>query len=161
MQFAGRINIVGGVLPRGKYDEVAARFQIHARKRPFVQLLRVIGQTVSRQINRLVSGVVDFDPIGRVSVAVIQGALIAGHELGDHEVGRKQLSSFQRFQRESSGYGGPSPTCGSLARPPDRVGPPVGTKESAGRKFIRPGAEPSCGGHGFSLMMRMGLRPTS
>jgi len=64
---------------------------------PFGQVSGVIRQRPARQLDRLVSWVMDFDPIGGIPVAVSQRAA-GGHKLRDHQIAGQQMAVLQDFE---------------------------------------------------------------
>ena len=43
------------------------------------------------EVHRRLSGVLDLNPVGRIAIAIAQGVLVAGHELGDDDtLGRRR-----------------------------------------------------------------------
>ena len=84
---APRINVVVLVLVRGKDKEVSARRNDHGGKLPLVELVRSVGEVPAAEVHRSGAEVVNLDPVGRIPVAVVEGRVIAGHELRDDQRG--------------------------------------------------------------------------
>ena len=92
VQVARRIDVVVHSLPRGKDDQILARIEFRLRqigKRPFVEVVGVVAQMPTAEIDRRGRRIVDFDPVREVAVPVGKRRVIRRHELGDERRRRK------------------------------------------------------------------------
>jgi hypothetical protein len=61
---------VDGTVSRGKHDQILARGEYNAGECPLIEVGGRVGQVPAAEVDRGVAGVENFDPIGRVAVAV-------------------------------------------------------------------------------------------
>lgn len=71
------------VLIRGEDDEVALRGDGGGGEGPFGEVAAVIGEVPAGEIDRGGVRVVDFDPVGSVTVLVLEAVLVTGEEFAD------------------------------------------------------------------------------
>lgn len=75
------------VLAGGEDEKEGLRLEDSVGKRPLVRLLRIIGETVSLEVDGLVSEIVDLDPVGKITVLVGGKAVIVRQEFTDDDLG--------------------------------------------------------------------------
>jgi len=85
VQVSAGIDVVVDRLVRGKHDEIPARRDDHCRKLPLVEIVRPVREVPAGEIDVAGAEIVDLDPVGVVAVTVVEGRIVAGHELGDQQ----------------------------------------------------------------------------
>ena len=85
-------------IARSKHDEKRTWGEHAAGENPPGRIQRVIRETPTREVSRRIAGVVEFDPIRRVPVAIQQRVLVAGHEFGEAEVVRGRGGENEKHQ---------------------------------------------------------------
>ncbi len=88
------------VSPGGEDQEMGVGVNGYGGESPFCEVGFLICEVPPLQIEGRVVGVVDFDPVGIVAKAVLEGAFVAGHELGDDGVGCEQEARFHGLHGE-------------------------------------------------------------
>ena len=92
------------VLARGEDQQIRIGQKIRARKPPLRQVRRLVGEKPSVEIDQVRAGVVDFDPIRRVTILIQHRAAVDRHELRDQQVIRAaRQPATKENQRQQPG----------------------------------------------------------
>ena len=91
---ASRIDVGSGILVRGKDEQILPGGNLDRGKPPLVEIVGPVSQMPAAEVHGNGAKVVDLDPVRGIAVAVIDGRLVAGHELGDQDRGG-ELDDFE------------------------------------------------------------------
>ena len=76
----------GAVLAGSKDDHEAFRRHVRGRETPFARIARAVRQGPVEQADAVARRVLDFNPVGRISVLVGERIGVARHEFGDADL---------------------------------------------------------------------------
>ncbi len=88
------------ILARCKDQQILIRLDEGARKLPLVEIFERIGQSPARQVDPLGPRIVDFNPVGRLVIGVLQDRAIRRHQFGDRQVAGEQFAAFERLDSQ-------------------------------------------------------------
>ena len=122
----------GAVLTGGEDGEKSAGTDRHVGERPLVQNGGIVGEVIAGEIDVGGGGVVQLDPVGTVSVLVLEAGVVDGEKFADERRGRgrgdadaHQAAALQRFERGACEWpldrAMASPAATEVARPPYRA----------------------------------------
>ena len=100
MQVSPRVDVSLRFLPRGEHDQVLPWIEDglrEARKRPFVEIGRIVGEVPAGKVDSGSGRIMNLDPIGRIAVAVVEHVVVRRQKLRNDRLCVEQKPRLERL----------------------------------------------------------------
>ncbi len=101
MHVSRRVDVILHILARSEHQQILPRAEHSLRligDRPLVEVVGIVGQIPTRQIDRLGSRIPNLDPVARVAIPIFDRISVARHELGDQGSRREGEARFEQLE---------------------------------------------------------------
>ena len=97
------------IFRRGEDEQISPRRNRISRHAPLVQNRCIVSQEITIEVQIVIRGIVDFDPVGGSSIGVIDCVVVGGHELVDDRSDGHQQPHLQRLETGAQGISAAAP----------------------------------------------------